>query len=434
MSTRKSPKDKAKQIRPIIFTGPSAPIQSVQRLMPSAEVLPPISRGVLYNLRESGAGIFLIIDGVFSHQLAVPPREIVDVIRDGALVLGASSMGALRAAECWPVGMRGVGLIYRLYRAGVLDSDDEVAVATNPEQGFAAVSVPLINVRLAISRAIKARLLDRNTGSEIIAVAQHLFFAERQWRRILNGFHSSHDKADLGRYLAGFDQKREDALKAISCLHKVMESGSDGKVGEPSLTKFARLVRYPGHDRCVGLDPALLGQKLAIWLLASGRYQKFIWALVASEPEFYAKTCSAHERPAAIRDALVTVLSRICENIETYSARIWDELDFLDQLDAEIMRWYAVQETAAIALKAGLIPTPSCISRVREELAILHGLTDWKALLTELSAGRLFGAIPFEWVEDSCLSLASARTLASHADNGRLPLSLHPNKPAVSTT
>jgi len=68
----------------------------------------------------------VIIDGVFHQEPAVPPREILDVLEDGAVIVGASSMGALRAAECWPAGMRGVGTIYRLYRRGALKSDDEV--------------------------------------------------------------------------------------------------------------------------------------------------------------------------------------------------------------------------------------------------------------------------------------------------------------------
>ena len=55
-----------------------------------------------------------------------PPSEVVAALRDGARVLGAASMGAIRAAECWPAGMQGVGAVYSLYRLGVISDDDEV--------------------------------------------------------------------------------------------------------------------------------------------------------------------------------------------------------------------------------------------------------------------------------------------------------------------
>jgi hypothetical protein len=108
-----------------------------------------------------GGSVFVIIDGVFHQEPAVPPREILDVLEDGALIVGASSMGALRAAECWPAGMRGVGTIYRLYRRGALGSDDEVILIYSSDgSGYQSRSVPLINVRYALSRAFRKGRID----------------------------------------------------------------------------------------------------------------------------------------------------------------------------------------------------------------------------------------------------------------------------------
>ncbi len=64
----------------------------------------------------------------------------------GVTVVGGCSMGALRASELDTYGMIGVGRIYRWYRDGVAESDDEVAVTFHPDT-LEPLSVPLVNMR-----------------------------------------------------------------------------------------------------------------------------------------------------------------------------------------------------------------------------------------------------------------------------------------------
>jgi hypothetical protein len=128
--------------------------------------MPPIRRGDLYRDRLLGFRVFVILDGVFGQELAVSPREAIDVARDGAVVVGACSMGAIRAAECWPAGVEGVGAVYRLFRRGALTSDAEVAVAFSPEPPYRPVSVPLVNVRYALSRCLRDRVLSRTIAEQ----------------------------------------------------------------------------------------------------------------------------------------------------------------------------------------------------------------------------------------------------------------------------
>ena len=168
----------------IAFVGPSIARPEAERLCPGLDLRPPIRRGDLYRAREEGAWGFLIIDGVFMREDAVSPREVVDVLEDGALVVGAASMGALRAADCWPAGARGIGLIYRLYRVGVLASDEDVAVAIRPDGSDAAVSLPLVNVRYAVSRAVRRSLLDRATARLIVSAAAAISYPERTWPKV----------------------------------------------------------------------------------------------------------------------------------------------------------------------------------------------------------------------------------------------------------
>ncbi len=102
-----------------------------------------------------------IIDGVFENVPAVWHKEILFALSEGVRVLGAASMGALRAAECAAFGMEGIGMIFARYASGDLVDDDAVAQLHAPEiLGFAALSEPLVNVEATLL-SLKIRLVDR---------------------------------------------------------------------------------------------------------------------------------------------------------------------------------------------------------------------------------------------------------------------------------
>ena len=81
-------------------------------------------------------------------------KEILWAMSRGIHVFGSASIGALRAAELAAFGMEGVGTIFELYRDGVLEDDDEVAIAHGPaEVGFVAGSEAMVNIRQTLQRA-----------------------------------------------------------------------------------------------------------------------------------------------------------------------------------------------------------------------------------------------------------------------------------------
>ena len=85
--------------RKLAFLGPSLGLAEAHGLCPDAEFLPPIRFGDLYALSCEPPGQVLIVDGVFHDSTPVWQREILQLLRTGWRVLGASSMGALRALE-----------------------------------------------------------------------------------------------------------------------------------------------------------------------------------------------------------------------------------------------------------------------------------------------------------------------------------------------
>ena len=211
----------------IVFLGPSLSHDEAAEILP-ATYLPPARRGDIPMAVDEGARLIGLIDGVFFQDCSVGHREIVDAIARGVRVVGASSMGALRAAELDTLGMEGVGKVYRLYRDGTLIADDEVALVFDPETGT-ALSEPLINIRCTIRKAEEKEIIDRNTAECLVAIAQSIYFPERTWDRVLELAMENVDPATLHRFSEFIrdnpvDQKRDDAIAA---LHRLREIGEE---------------------------------------------------------------------------------------------------------------------------------------------------------------------------------------------------------------
>ena len=169
--------------RTIVFVGPTLPAAEVAARLPGARALPPVAVGDVLALRRRGVGRIAIIDGAFEHMAAVWHKEILLALERGIAVWGAASMGALRAAELAPFGMRGVGAIYRAFAAGRLVADDEVAVAHLPAAyGYRATSEALVNLRDGIARA---PMLSDRTRAALVELARARFYRERSWEALI---------------------------------------------------------------------------------------------------------------------------------------------------------------------------------------------------------------------------------------------------------
>ncbi|MDB5064144.1 MAG: hypothetical protein JWM18_578 [Chloroflexi bacterium] len=133
--------------RHAVFVGPGLHgVDIPASLLPALR--PPIRDGDLAALPGSDRGgwTIAIIDGEFGQSLAVTVSEIRQTLAAGNRVIGGSSMGALRAVECAPLGMVGVGWVYERYRDGDLFSDAEVALTYDPDT-FRPLTVPFVNLR-----------------------------------------------------------------------------------------------------------------------------------------------------------------------------------------------------------------------------------------------------------------------------------------------
>ncbi len=202
------------------------PLQEASEIL-DADFRPPCRRG---DLDAIGEGVLVgLVDGLFHQSDAVSPREITYALKRGATILGSSSMGALRAMEV--PGIEGVGHIYQMYRHGIIDGDDEVALLFNPDT-FSPLTVPLVNVRYAVDRLQKSQTITSSVGQRILDTARKLHFSERTYKLILQeaGLSDKADTPDLLHLLNYFDLKRDDARLLLERLSNIAKGGSIGRI------------------------------------------------------------------------------------------------------------------------------------------------------------------------------------------------------------
>ncbi len=220
--------------RAVIFLGPSLSVNEAKKIFPEAEYLPPVAMGDLISLvddtavgRPWGIGI---IDGMFYQSLPVWHKEILYALEKGVAVFGASSMGALRAAECDSFGMVGIGEVYRMYASGELVDDDEVALAhEGRDGGWKKRSEPMVNLRATIQAACDDGLLSPRSADTLINIAKSLWFPERTIYNILqlaeqqgldNDVLASANEVLTNRYV---DLKRSDAIQLLATMRSLYE-------------------------------------------------------------------------------------------------------------------------------------------------------------------------------------------------------------------
>ncbi|WP_299777465.1 TfuA-like protein [uncultured Roseobacter sp.] len=168
----------------IVFAGPSLAGADAE-VLDTFDLRPPAQQGDVYLATLETPRAIGIIDGYFEGVPAVWHKEILWALTQGIAVYGASSMGALRAAELDAFGMIGLGAIYDDYRDDVLEDDDEVALLHGPaEVGYPGLSVAMVNVRATLKAAQEAGVVSSNTAETLIARAKTEFYKTRTWDSI----------------------------------------------------------------------------------------------------------------------------------------------------------------------------------------------------------------------------------------------------------
>lgn len=160
----------------IVFLGPSLPRGQADAIL-SADYRAPAGQGDIMRAVAQKPAAIALIDGVFKDAPTVRHREILWALSQGIPVFGASSMGALRAAELSEHGMIGVGLIYRWYRRFDLLADDAVAVTHGPAAlGSVALSDALVDIQRSLRAGVRqGQITDKDATFELARIAAQSF-------------------------------------------------------------------------------------------------------------------------------------------------------------------------------------------------------------------------------------------------------------------
>jgi hypothetical protein len=218
-----------------IFTGPTLSPEAARAEL-DAVYLPPVSQGDAYRVALQRPWAIGIIDGYFERVPAVWHKEILWAMTQGIHVFGSASMGALRAAELAPFGMEGVGEIFEAYRDGMLEDDDEVAVAHGyAETGYRPLSEAMVNIRSTLKVAQASGDLSPATRGALEQIGKELFYPERVYPRILQvASDQGLPVEEIERFREWLphgqvNQKREDALAMLRVMRERLAAAPEPK-------------------------------------------------------------------------------------------------------------------------------------------------------------------------------------------------------------
>jgi len=189
-----------------VYLGPSLPrAEAAARL--DAVFLDPVAMGDIHALvieRAQPGDRIAIIDGLFEQVPAVWHKEILFALEQGIAVYGASSMGALRAAELHRFGMLGEGRIFAAYRDGIIDDDDEVVVAhATAEFGYRVLSDAMVSLRFGLATLRDEGVIEVADCARLTAMSKARHYTSRSWPAVVA------DARQLGLDPAAVDQLKD---------------------------------------------------------------------------------------------------------------------------------------------------------------------------------------------------------------------------------
>lgn len=210
--------------KPIVFGGPSLKI--VRSKYPTDfDYRTPIQRNDLHMILKNYSipGCVLITDGIFGNRLAVTPVECMDFIEAGWLLLGSSSIGALRAADCNDMGMIGIGDIFMGYQMGYYHSDADVAVIYQDES-YDELTVSMVHADSIAKKLVSQDLLTYLQYRVIIKNIRKIPWHRRSARKVSKIFDSNLSKEYTDLFLKYIklpesNPKKNDAILACDYIY-----------------------------------------------------------------------------------------------------------------------------------------------------------------------------------------------------------------------
>ncbi len=300
----------------VVFVGPSDPTGGVRAHLEGAFIAPPAHRGDVLRAVQEGFSTILLIDGYFDTTPAVWHKELLYALSEGLRVYGASSMGALRAAEMWPFGMVGIGEVFEAVNDGLLDDDDVVVIHDHESEGATSRSVAMVNIRWSLRSAAENGVIDHALANRFDELAKSMFYPERTYTALLANARKidliDKETSDrLHQWLRNhaIDIKAQDAITAALRVASDLDAGRESPPPPP----FVR-TRY--FDTFVSEEADRTERRVDNWT------RSVIDELRTSPERYRSVKNAALQRRASIAVARSAGVRQDVNSLD----RAWDEL------------------------------------------------------------------------------------------------------------
>ena len=205
-----------------VFVGPTR----LKKIPDRVDICAPAMLGSVFRAVQEGYKVICLIDGYFGNTPSVWHKEILFALKCGVTVCGASSIGALRAAELHTFGMVGFGWVYRAFRRGILRDDDEVCVLhAVSELNFEPLSEAMVNIRYSLKMMRNRGLISRHSEAHIASCLKEHHFSKRGLPAVRSAFEREFGTQGADKFEL-FERNKMDikALDAELMLNAVSSS------------------------------------------------------------------------------------------------------------------------------------------------------------------------------------------------------------------
>ncbi|NEJ72678.1 toxin [Rhizobium phaseoli] len=210
----------------VLFVGPSlgSDLTAARAMSPRIDFRPPAACGDILKAVHDGATAIGLVDGYFGDLPSVWHKEILFALEHDVAVAGGASMGALRAAECAPFGMVGLGSVFEDYESGRLLDDEAVALVHAPQAlGWLPLSVPWVDFEPTIDALLAGGEISSGERKKLLLAGRFLHFSERTYTKVVDECHFRKPRRD--QILAAIrgsrvERKRHDARLVLEWLRR----------------------------------------------------------------------------------------------------------------------------------------------------------------------------------------------------------------------
>jgi hypothetical protein len=200
----------------MVFLGPSLSRDEAADILPMAVIAPPARRGDFDAIDEGGVDEVILIDGVMIYDHPPSPSETHRLVARGIRVVGASSLGALRAVELHTHGVEGVGWVYEQVRDRIISADDELVARLDPRTGRAQ-TIFVVNLRYAMAELADIGEVTAALADAAIRAVTALHFEDRTPHAVVDiaVTHGMTPATAQRLFDPRFDIKAADARRAL---------------------------------------------------------------------------------------------------------------------------------------------------------------------------------------------------------------------------